>query len=377
MYNKDSSLETGKAAIIRIVERIGEESISQDFITKHKMRDEDFSRHRDIEFGDVINSIIGKSGTSLDFEIKNYFKDFEKSVTSSAFCQARDKVNYTAFEELFKETSTEIPVKRVFKGYRLKAYDGMKGEMPKRKELRKKYAITLKKLQFHAVAEYDVLNRCYTNAIFEGGTTDERACAIKMIKEQIENSDKSHNGKEILIFDRGFPSLGLIQLLSDNNIKYVMRVSKNFLKEVNEFGLSNDKDKTVTIKCDQRRCSRHAIKNVVVPYEVDIRCVKIKLKTGETELLMTNLEEQEFTWADLKKLYNLRWKIETGFLHLKHAVHVEDFISVKENGIKQEFFATLICTNIFMQFINISDTIIKNKKKRIRNTNIKQMSVKL
>jgi len=370
VYNQNSSLEAGKAAIIRIVERIGEQSISQDFITKHKMRDEDFSRHRDIDFGDIINAILGKSGTSLDFEIKNYFKDFEKSVTSSAFCQARDKVNYTAFEELFKETSTEIPVKRVFKGYRLKAYDGTKGEMPNRKELREKYAITAKKLQFHAVAEYDVLNCCYTNAIFEGGTTDERACAIKMIAAH------RCEGPEIFIFDRGFPNLGIIQVLSENNKKYVMRVSKNFLKEVNEFGLSNDKDRTVTIKCDQRRCSRHAIKNVVVPYEVDIRCVKIKLKTGETELLITNLEEQEFTWADLKKLYNLRWKIETGFLHLKHAVHVEDFISVKENGIKQEFFATLICTNIFMQFINISDTIIKNKKKRIKNRTIKQMSEK-
>jgi hypothetical protein len=35
---------------------------------------------------------------------------------------------------------------------------------------------------------------------------------------------------------------------------------------------------------------------------------------------------------------------------------------VKENGIKQEFFAALTCTNIFMQFTALSDTIIKIKK---------------
>jgi hypothetical protein len=216
VYNQDSSLEAGKTAIIRMVEKIREQSTSQEFITKHKIQDVDFSRHRDIEFGDVINAVLGKSGTSLDFEVKNYFKDLEKSVTSSAFCQARDKVNYTAFEKLFKETNTEIPVDHVFKGYRLIAYDGMKGEMPNRKELREKYAITEKKLQFHAVAEYDVLNCCYTNAVFEGGTTDERACAIKMIMA------RRHEEPEIYTFDRGFPSLGLIQALSDNNKKYVM-----------------------------------------------------------------------------------------------------------------------------------------------------------
>jgi hypothetical protein len=59
MYNQNSSLEAGEAAIIRIVERIREQSTSQNFITKHKIRDEDFTRRRDIEFEDVINAVLG------------------------------------------------------------------------------------------------------------------------------------------------------------------------------------------------------------------------------------------------------------------------------------------------------------------------------
>jgi hypothetical protein len=366
----DFTIESKKDSIKRIIEKIESEALSKEFIRKHKSRREDFSRSGEIKFGDVINFVIGKSGTSLDFEVINYFKGRETSVSSSAISQARDKVQYTAFAELLKASSDEIMSENTFKGYKLTAYDGMKGEMPNRAELREKYAITEKKLQFHAVAEYDVLNCSYTNAVFEGGTTDERASAIKMIEEH------RYDGAEILTFDRGFPSLRLIQVLSESNKKYVMRVSKSFLKEVNEFGAGKDKDKTVTVKCDKRRCTLNGIKSVVVPYEVNIRCVKIELKTGEVELLITNLPKSEFSREDLKELYNLRWKIETGFLHLKYAVYVEDFISVKENGVKQEFFAALINANIFMQFTAVSDTIIYNKKNKIRNETTRLMSEK-
>jgi len=367
----DFTKEKVKASIEKMIEEIGKNAENLEFIKKHKVRKADFSRNGEIKFCDVINFVIGKTGTSMDFEVMNYFKDIEKSVTSSAVSQARDKVSYTAFEALMQKTSAQIEVENLFKGYRLTAYDGIKGEMPNRAELREKYAITEKKLQFHAVAEYDVLNCCYTNAVFEGGTTDERVAAIKMIEEH------RYDGAEILTFDRGFPSLRLIQVLSESNRKYVMRVSKHFLKEVNEFGASKEKDKIVTVKCDKRRCTLNGIKGVTVPFEVKIRCVKIELKSGETELLITNLPKEEFGREDLKELYNLRWKAETGFLHLKYAVYVEDFISVKENGIKQEFFAALISANIFMQFMNISDTIIFNKKNKIKSMTTKPISAKL
>jgi hypothetical protein len=366
----DITSEKGEKPIVEMIEKIREKCEDTEFIKTHKVREVDFSRSGEIKFGDIINFVVGRTGTSMEFEVINYFKDKEKSVTMSAVSQARDKVSYTAFEELMKETSSEIEGENLFKGYRVTAFDGMKGEMPNRKELREKYAVTDKKLQFHAVAEYDVLNCCYTNAIFEGGTTDERAAAIKMIEGH------SYTGAEILTFDRGFPSLRLIRVLSESNKKYVMRVSKSFLKEVNEFGASKEKDKIVRVKCDKRRCTLNEIKGVTVPYEVDIRCVKIELKTGETELLITNLPKKEFSSEDLKELYNLRWKIETGFLHLKYAVYVEDFISVKENGIKQEFFAALTNANIFMQFMNISDTIIFNKKNGVKSMTTKQTSTR-
>ncbi len=42
-----------------------------------------------------------------------------------------------------------------------------------------------------------------------------------------------------------------------------------------------------------------------------------KLSTGETEILLTDLyDERLYSLADLKKLYALRWGIETAFILL-------------------------------------------------------------
>lgn len=39
---------------------------------------------------------------------------------------------------------------------------------------------------------------------------------------------------------------------------------------------------------------------------VDIRFVKIKINTNETEYLLTNLTKEEFSTAEMSNLYNLR-----------------------------------------------------------------------
>ena len=53
--------------------------------------------------------------------------------------------------------------------------------------------------------------------------------------------------------------------------------------------------------------------------------MKIELKTGEIEILATNLTSDEFTLAELKSLYKKRWEIETGFDRLKNYIRIENF----------------------------------------------------
>jgi len=335
-----------------------EASKNENFINKHKSKETDFIRKRNLSFEDTTNFIVGNLGTNLDFEVLNFCSGRMKGVSAAAVSKARDKIKYTAFEEIFRKSAKDVPVKHAYKGYRLSAFDGMEGELPKTEELMKACATPTKNKypQFHAIAEYDVLNCCYTNAIFELGTTDERKAALELL----ENHD--YEGLEIFLLDRGFASIKLILALEKSGKKYVMRVSNSFLREVNDFRISKSKDKTIEVDYDKRRAATSKVSGIEFPCVFRIRCVKIELNNGEDEILITNLGKSEFTRKELGELYFLRWKIETGFLNLKYAVCIEDFMSKKENGIKQEFFASLTKSNIFMQFVEVANEIIYNKK---------------
>jgi len=357
-----------QCTIEKMIKKMQETVKSEEFTEKHKNRASDFTRKRNLSFDEIVNFVTGNLGTTLDFEVLNFISGREQTVTSSAISQARDKIKYSAFEEIFRESSREIPVEHTYRGYRLTSYDGMKGELPRTPELMERGGISAKNSypQFHAVAEYDVLNCCYTNATFQLGSADERRAAIELLKKH------DYDGEEIFLIDRGFPSLAMIQALEKSGKKYVMRVSKSFLREVNDFAKSKKTDEVIQVNYDKRRGAKSCLNDVELPYSFQLRCVKIELDSGETEILATNLPKSEFSRKDIGELYNLRWKIETGFLHLKYAVCIEDFMGIKENSIKQEFFGSLFKSNLFMQFVGVANDIIYNKKNRMQSMNTRQ-----
>lgn len=71
---------------------------------------------------------------------------------------------------------------------------------------------------------------------------------------------------------------------------------------------------------------------------IKVRCVKVELDTGEIEKLLTNLDKDEFTPAEIKALYNLRWQIEINYRHLKNDLKIENITSSKEILIKQDIY---------------------------------------
>ena len=352
--------------IEKVMQKIKDLSKSSEFIAKYRRSPKDFIRKVKLSFSDIIFFVLGKTGNTFDFERLNFCDKKGTEVTTSGLCQARDKVKYTAFEELLRETSKEIEPKNFYKGYKITSFDGMQGELPRTAELMEKYSPTSKSEypMFHALAEYDVLNCYYTNAIFAPAPSNERELACELLEKH------TYEGEEIFLFDRGFPSVQLIQRLERIRKKYVMRVSKSFLREINEFAVNKAIDKQIHVIYDKRRKVKNQIKFDGEEYEFDVRCVKIELPTGETEILISNLSKSEMTLSEIGDLYNMRWRIETAFLDLKYAVHIEDFIGKKEEFIKQEFYASLIQANISMMFMEVANMVMMSKKKGFKNWNM-------
>ena len=95
----------------------------------------------------------------------------------------------------------------------------------------------------------------------------------------------------------------------------------------------------------------------------------IKLRcTGEIEYLLTNLDPNEFSTEDIKELYNLRWKIELNYKHLKNNLKIECITSSKEILIKQDIYSQVLVANMLQSFINDGNEVVlefkyKNKVK--------------
>lgn len=351
-----------KKIIKEVIEVIKNTINKEDFITKHKTNEKDFTRKRKLGFREIMYFVLGLSNSCLDFE-KDYFCDVFKieNVSNAAICKARDKVKFTAYRELLSVTQQFIPAQNKYKGYNVIAVDGVKGELPNTKEIKNNYKLPESCLypQFHAVTSFDVLNSKFIDAEMEMETANERKLAYKLLENHIPE-------KDIILYDRGFASVALIQKLEEKGIYFVARVSKSFIKEVNEFTQQKALDKTVHIEYTQERAKKSKVKDVKLPYCFDLRCVRIFLKSKQQEILITNLPTEDFKRKDIGHLYSLRWGIEVGFNHLKNALYLEAFVGIKENSIKQEFYSILIKYNITMLFTEEAKIMEMNNKKNFK-----------
>ena len=83
-------------------------------------------------------------------------------------------------------------------------------------------------------------------------------------------------------------------------------------------------------------------------YPMKFRIIRIKISEGLYETLITNLRGNKFSVDDIKKIYIMRWGIETSFRGLKYHVGLIAFHSKKKDCIIQEIFASLIMYNFSM-----------------------------
>lgn len=117
----------------RFIRQIQKMASDVEFQSKH-VRDgeKDFKRTRKLTFSDVIMYTIGNTRSPLELEAQRFSKYLTADeISGAALCKARQKIKYTAFEELFEQTAASAPKDKRFHGYHLYAVDGMKGELPK------------------------------------------------------------------------------------------------------------------------------------------------------------------------------------------------------------------------------------------------------
>lgn len=371
-----------------VVSRIQEEIEKKEFVNKCRMTAKDFTRNRKVTPLDLINYELNKKGLSSKMEIKkfNEIKDVD-NITASGFFQQREKLNPEAFTYLTQMSVrtfyTDFPneVKK-FKGYVLTAVDGSDFEIPNTEKARKQFNGNQQEQCARVTVStyYDVLNKYTLDTIVEKYDFSE----IEMAKRHIETVEKEKllgDFKSIHIGDRNYKSIADFYYFIKTNQKFVIRVAESSYKK--EKDAMTSKDEIIELGYEYNRIKYYKDTDPEV-YNyfknggtIKVRCVKIELNTGETEFLFTNLEIDEFTTEDINEIYQLRWKIEINYKHLKSNMKIECITSSKELLIKQDIYSQILVANLLQSFINDSDEKLQELKYKHEVKTNKNMAIGL
>jgi hypothetical protein len=292
---------------------------------------------------------------SLSLEIENFVGHVKSilgtglfsSFTKSAFVQYRKKIQPGVFKYLSRRlieefyTDNEASVK-LWKCFRLLSVDGSILMLPNIKGLANEYGCAKNQtetevVQARASVLYDVLNRYVLDAELSALKIGEKTLALNHLEHA--------QPKDLIIYDRGYPSFDLIYEHHKRGVDFLIRVKKDFSHVVRAFFESGKSSQTVKIYPGKN--TKFAEKEYNKNTFVEIRLVKVELSSNETEILMTSLkDERQFPVAIFKELYALRWKIETFYDELKNKLKVEYFSGYSKQSILQDFYAAIFVSNV-------------------------------
>jgi hypothetical protein len=306
------------------------------FKERSKKRKEDFTRERKMGFKKLVYFMLSMIKESTQNALERFFeKNGEETfMTQQAFSLARQKIKWEAFQEMFDFTVTAYyNINEIVRwnGYRVSAVDGSKLALPDDKPLLTYFGGNGANKE-SPVAQgsmlYDLLNGVVMHALIDPTKTGEQTQARAHIK-RLEGLESFEGGKELVIFDRGYPSKELIQELMDKKIDYLMRVRTKFSTVIDALDLG---DHRIELEYGKKR--------------IPVRVIKLELDSKETETLITSLTDTKYGVEDFKQLYFKRWPIETKYDVIKKKLEIENFSGKLVDNIRQDFYATMTLANI-------------------------------
>lgn len=347
----------------------------------------DFTRKRKLPVETLIHFIIQMQSISLNSELYEYFNDIDSLPTASALCQQRDKLDISAFQRIMHLFVNAFDDYKTWKGYHVLACDGSDVNIAydeKDEDTKRQNGNNKPFSQLHINGLYDCINHVFWDTSIDTATKT-RECAALM--EMIMKHDYPANS--IITADRGYEKYNLIACCIENNQKFLIRtkdinVYSSILSNLNlpdeEFDL--DVTKILTRK-QTNETKANKQKYTYLPYssdfdyfdekvfyEMNLRVVRFKITDDTYESLVTNLTRDEFDLNELKKMYHMRWDIETAFKVLKYIIGMTAFHSKKRNFIQQEIYAAILLhclTNIITERIEAEQS---DKRKHTYKVNL-------
>lgn len=348
----------------------------------------DFTRKRKLDFGTMIHCILSMESGSLQKELLDFFQYDPQTPSSSAFVQQRDKLLPDAFFHLFNQFNQCFPEEKTYRGYRLIACDGTDLNIPLNPDDEDTYFQSSPDTKgfnlYHLDAMYDLCSRRYSDImIMPRRKANERRSMAAMV-------DRSKfPEKTIFIADRGYESYNTFAHVMEKHMYYLIRAKdQNSCSILSGLNLPGQEEFDIEISIELTRKHTNAIKAQPERYKrlttnhgfdyldlkehlfypITLRVLRFAITENTYECIITNLPKEEFCAEEIKKVYAMRWGIETSFRELKHTIGLSCFHSKKVEHIRQEIYSRLILYN-YCEIITMNVVIHQKDTKYVYQIN--------
>lgn len=296
-----------------------------------------------------------------------------QAVHRSSISKARRKISWEFFKDLFEDAVrlayNTIPVtaNMLWFGMSVYAIDGSQFILPATQNIRETFdpdsgLSTNGKGHFPyclVSTLYDVFRRMPVARTIVDSKGSEREEAARLLKYLPTK-------KNLILFDRGYPSFELIHLLTSmKNTAFIFRCyttsTFNVITDFADKGL--DQGELLMAPTD------NFLTNIPKENRKKIKPIKLRIirmvspSDGTVSVLLTNLHNKsKFSSQDIIDLYFKRWEVEVYYRDEKIILDAIKFHSRTVNGVLQEMYAIAIMSVLARTIIHLSSEFILEGK---------------
>jgi len=293
------------------------------------------------------------------------------AVSPGAWTHARAKLKHTAFVELNAELVVPAAYtldgsKQVqrWRGHRLLGIDSSVLRLPNHPELFEQFTPveifcepgSTGKLypQARMSVLYDLLNRVALDGQLRPGHAGEVGLAIEQL-------DQAAVG-DLIVTDRGYTGYPYLSAATYMGLDFVARCSTGSFAPAQELFRLGRAGRSVITKLLAPVEQRAHLQDCGRPLELTVRFISLRLPTGELEVLVTSLlDEEKYPTQDFLLVYGSRWHQETFYFLMKSRLDLENFSGQTAEAIRQDFHSTLLLCNLETILIEPAQRILTDQ----------------
>jgi len=255
-------------------------------------------------------------------------------ISAASFCSARPKVTPGLLRCMLNDLASDSREtsfgSRRWHGRRVFAVDGTKINLRRDPDLAREFGVPkgCHCPQILVSVLLDVCAKAPVDVTVDSASGSERAQLLEMLP-MLERGD-------VVILDRGYPSHEVLQDLESRGLDFLMRLpSSHTFWAVDDMADRPGRDYLYFVDPPPGSPSHWK--------QITVRCIRVKAPDGSETFFFTSLRKPEFSRAQLRDLYHLRWEAEEFYKLLKGPyIGQGQFRSKSPEGVRQEIHALVL-----------------------------------